>query len=93
MSDSIIKLIICAFGGLLASEGVVRLIGKFKYGIWAAILPPATWLEIIKKIFRTITDYIPGGNFCAFLFRHHQLTSLNLRKDLFCVDFLWELNK
>ncbi|WP_297644671.1 hypothetical protein [uncultured Treponema sp.] len=51
MSDSIIKLIICAFGGLLASEGVVRLIGKFKYGIWAAILPPATWLEIIKKYF------------------------------------------
>ncbi|HAZ97664.1 MAG TPA: hypothetical protein DCW73_10840, partial [Treponema sp.] len=43
--------IICAFGGLLASEGVVRLIGKFKYGIWAAILPPATWLEIIKKYF------------------------------------------
>ena len=49
MSDSMIQLLVCAFGGLLVCEAVVRLIGKFKYGIWAAILPPATWFGIIKK--------------------------------------------
>lgn len=66
MPDSIIKLIICAFEGLLASEGVVRLIGKFKYGIWAAILPPATWLEIIKKYFVLLLIIFLAATFALF---------------------------
>lgn len=66
MSDYIIKLILCAFGGLLVSEGVVRLIGKFKYGIWAAILPPATWLEIIKKYFVLLLIIFLAATFALF---------------------------
>lgn len=66
MSDSIIKLILCAVGGLLVSEGVVRLIGKFKYGIWAAILPLATWLEIIKKYFILLLIIFLAATFALF---------------------------
>lgn len=66
MSDSIIKLIICAFGGLLVSEGVVRFIGKFKYGIWAVILPPATWFEIIKKYFVLLLIIFLAATFALF---------------------------
>lgn len=66
MSDSMIKLIICAFGGLLVSEGVVRFIGKFKYGIWAVILPPATWFEIIKKYFVLLLIIFLAATFALF---------------------------
>ncbi len=66
MSDSMIKLIICAVIGLLVNEGVVRLIGKFKYGIWAAILPPATWLEIIKKYFVLLLIIFLAVTFAVF---------------------------
>ena len=67
MSDTIITYIV-AYGavGIIACEAVVRFIGKFKYGVWAALLPPAMWFEIVKKHFFLLLIVFFAAAFGAF---------------------------